>query len=385
MSNEEALELLKQLIDIETVNGNEREVVDALAEQFDRHDIPVEIIPFTDDPNRAQLVAILEGDRTGKTFVFSGHMDVVPVSQQEWQYEPFRATVDNGILYGRGASDMKSGLAAEAVALIRLKEARIPFAGTIKFIATAAEEVGLLGAESLAKQGYIDDVDAMVIGEPTSLAITQANKGVFDFIVRTHGKAAHSSEPNLGVNAIDHLILTLHALYEQLDITDVRDDVLGQASVSLNQISGGITNNIVPDEAEAFIDIRTVAGQDPDILRSRIQKILTKLQETVPNYQVDYEQIYDILAVSTPSEHPLISVAKKVVGNHGYDAALHVFRGATDASKFRLANKDFGMIILGPGNGSSAHQVDENVKVADYYQAIEIYQEIATDYLNHKE
>lgn len=385
MTNEEALELLKKVINVETVDGNERKVAEMLAEVFEAHDIPTEVVPFTDDPDRAQLIATIEGSEPGKTIALSGHMDVVPVTKKAWKYEPFNAIEDDGILYGRGAADMKSGLIAQVASLINLKESGIPFKGTIKFIGTDAEEVGLLGAYDLADKGYADGIDAMIIGEQTSMHIARANKGVFDFKIRTSGKAAHSSSPESGVNAIDNLLLALKAIKEKLEITDVEDDILGKASISLNQISGGVSNNVVPDEAEAFIDIRTVAGQDSEVLRERIKAILDELKKLHDGFDYEYEQVYDILAVATPDDDPLLASTQKAMANHGYDDELLFIKGGTDASAFRTANKDFGMVIVGPGNALSAHQTDENVKVEDYYNAIEVYQEIVKDYLGMEE
>ena len=130
-------------------------------------------------------------------------MDVVSEgNHDDWTYDPFTLTENQGYLYGRGAADMKSGLAALAIALIEIKESGKLTQGTIKFMATVGEEMEQSGSQQLFEKGYADDLDALLIAEPSFPSLVYAHKGSMDFRIKSKGRASHSSIPFLGQNAI---------------------------------------------------------------------------------------------------------------------------------------------------------------------------------------
>ena len=166
MENDEKIKLLQKLIQIDTVNGNEKDEASYIKRTLEDHHIFCELVPFA--PNRTNLIAEV-GDEKGPVLALSGHLDTVAAGDfQKWTYPPFAGQLVDGKIYGRGAVDMKSGLAAMVGALIELQEADLLKHGKVRLIATVDEEVGGKGSLELTNQGYVHDVDAMIIGEATT-------------------------------------------------------------------------------------------------------------------------------------------------------------------------------------------------------------------------
>ncbi len=171
MNKQEKIKILADLVAIRSVNNNEEAVAQYLTTLLGKHSIETELVQYA--PHRANLVAEIG---TGKPVtVFSGHEDVVDAGG-DWDTDPFDLTEQDGKLYGRGACDMKSGVAAMIIAMIELKEAATPINGTIKLLITVGEEVGEYGAEQLTQQGFMENADVLVIGEPTGYRICYAHK-----------------------------------------------------------------------------------------------------------------------------------------------------------------------------------------------------------------
>jgi succinyl-diaminopimelate desuccinylase len=200
MQEEQKLSILKDIIAIQSVNDHEKDVAVYLKQLFDETGIKNDILPLGDSKTRANLVAEIGNGKP--VLAISGHMDVVEVDADRWDTDPFTLTEKDGNLYGRGATDMKAGLVAMVIAMLELKESGAKIPGTIRLLATAGEEVGMPGAKAFKDQGYMDDVDALLITEPSGIyRAIYANKGELNVTVKSAGKAAHSSMPYLGNNA----------------------------------------------------------------------------------------------------------------------------------------------------------------------------------------
>ncbi|WP_077325268.1 M20/M25/M40 family metallo-hydrolase [Virgibacillus siamensis] len=177
MDQEHAKSFLKEIIQIKSVNppGNETEVAKKLKELFEKHSIETELVEY--DENRSNLIARLKGEQDGPVLGLTGHMDVVPPGDIEWEHDPFGAEEEDGKIYGRGACDMKSGLVACAMAMVSLKEEGFPKSGEITLLATVGEEAGAVGSSQLTEKGYADQLDALIIAEPTKNEIKISHKG----------------------------------------------------------------------------------------------------------------------------------------------------------------------------------------------------------------
>lgn len=383
MNNEQALELLKEIIKIDSVLGNEQEVADVLQREFEAAGIPSEQVEYSSGRNN--LIATLEGSEPGPTLGFTGHMDVVPVGEVEWMQDPFGAEIVDGKLYGRGACDMKAGLVAQIAALINLKENKVPIKGTIKFIATVGEESSGVGSEKLIAGGHAEGLDALVVGEPTDLEIANVHKGALWPQIITYGKTSHGSMPENGVNAIENMAKIVEAFKNEIGdhLVDNVDDVLGHSTYSINVVNGGNGTNVVPDKATLEIDIRTLAGQNHEDIKQQFSEIVDQLSAEDEEFKAEINYINDLSPVNTPEDNEFVQLVHKSVNEITENEKSVVgFSAYTDASNFQEKYSDLPIVICGPAETKYAHQPNEFVIVDDFYDAIKINGKIAENYFN---
>ncbi|MBC2321815.1 ArgE/DapE family deacylase [Listeria booriae] len=379
MNKQERIQMLKDVVNINSTNGNEEEVADYLLKRFSEYGILSQKVQYAE--KRASLVCQI-GIDTGKTLGFSGHMDVVDAGDVSiWKYPPFEATADDGKLYGRGATDMKSGLTAMAIAMMELKQEGKALNGTIKLLATVGEEVGELGAAQLTKEGFADDLDGLIIGEPTGHNIVYAHKGSMNYTVTSYGKNAHSSMPELGNNAINHLVLFCNEVDRYVATLTQKNEMLGNLTHNVTVINGGNQVNSIPEKATLQGNIRTT----PEVSNERVEEafgaIIQKLNQ---QKEVKLELVWDYnkQPVFSDKDSTLVKnaqiVAKKQLGE---EMPLLGTPGTTDAAEFTKAKKEFPVIVFGPGN-TTPHQVNEYVDIDNYLEMINVYKEIAVKFLD---
>lgn len=404
-SNEDKLSILKDLVAFKSVNGNELEVANYLHDVLTEYNIESSVIEL--ESGRANLVAEIG---SGSPFIgISGHMDVVSEGDaSDWKFDPFVLTEEDGKLYGRGSADMKAGLAALMIAMIEIKEADLLPKGTIRLLVTSGEESTQLGSKHLREAGYMDEVEAMIIAEPTGQVINYANKGSMNFKVTSRGKAAHSSMPKAGKNAIeplmsfvDHVLGTFESVnndtdFSSFDFTPVIEnfggsahdptgnkdlaDFLKRAVLTNTMFTGGSQINSVPDRADAFFNARTVTEFDNEQMRDIFNQVLAQYEGT--GVDLSLEMLLDLEPVITNPDNNLVRLAKEI-GDSTLQTELLVgpTTGVTDASNL-LIDKDesFHFIIFGPGETSLAHQVNEYVYKETYLDFVDIYIELITRY-----
>lgn len=381
MEKEKAISILKDTLKMDTTLSNEKEMADYLEKLLNQAGIETEQVTYSDGRN--QLIATLKGEKSGKTLGFTGHMDVVPVGEIPWKHEPFAAEEEAGKIYARGAADMKSGLVAQVIAMIDLKENHVPLNGDIRLLATVGEETSAIGAGQLTKLGFGNDLDGLVIGEPTSNRVIIAHKGALWFRLKTLGHTAHGSMPDKGVNAIDHMLALLNRFKETFDFSVYKDPLVGASTSSIDIIHGGNGTNVVPDLCTVEIDIRTIAGQSHEEIKKQMQQIVTELEQTIPDFKAEIEVINDLGSVRTAENDELVVKAlqavKEVTGETKHPEGL---TGYTDGSQFVKADKKFPIIVLGSGNVELAHQPDEYVCIDEFMDTIEINKKLAQSFLN---
>lgn len=404
MDKAQRLSVLDDLIKLETVNGNEEIVANYLKNLFEQNGIATELNKY--DDNRYNLITSIKKGN-GNFLGFTGHEDVVPtVDNDKWNYGPFNPKHIDGKIFGRGTSDMKGGLAGLAIALIELNEDD-NFKGNIKFIATVGEEIGELGSAKLAKEGYVDDVDALVVGEPSNsssrlamekligaglietngqkpesrIAAFCAHKGSVTYKVISHGRAAHSSMPEVGINALDNLVAYYNkqaAYFQELIKTD--DDVLGTTKPSVTIMNGGKQENTIPDYAEMTVKIRTIPEYNNDKIITELKDIIDKMNQADPRMKLEFKLSSSNWPVKTDIDSKFMKLVrdsyKDVLGVNILTVGAP---GGTDASQFIQANQNLDVVVAGPGN-ESAHQINEFVFEDDYLKYIDIYKTIATKY-----
>ncbi len=382
MEKEDKIKILQDLVRLQTVNGNEVAVAEYLQKLFADHKISAEVDEFGD--KRADLkVEIGTKDPQDKVLVFSGHQDTVSIGDQgAWEHDPFGADIIKDKLYGRGASDMKSGLAAQVIALIELTEDQdVNLQGTLRFIATAGEEYGTPGAYRLNDQHAIDDADALVIGEPTNGQVIYAHSGSFNYRISSFGKSAHSSTPERGVNAIQGLINYIN-LEKDLFSDAKTDPYLGQVQHSITVIHGGDQVNTIPDQAELLGNIRPTQVFDNQHVIDRITDTIDKLNQE-HEVQLKFEVIHNFEPVETPADNAFVKLAQNSAQEFFTDrkVELQTMNGATDASVFVKNNPNLETVILGADGKETNHQINEYTTISSYLALIPTYKKIAQEFL----
>lgn len=378
MNDQKKIQVLQDVIRIPSVNGKEAEVASYLSKLFIDYSIESERVPYC--PGRDNLVVTISTGH-GKVLGLSGHMDVVSAGNESmWNYPPFEAHIEGNRLYGRGSTDMKAGLMAMVIAMIELKEEGCPFNGTIKLLATVGEEVGELGAEQLTKEGYTDDLDALIIGEPTGYVLGYAHKGSINYTVVSNGKEAHSSMPQEGYNAIRRLNDCIMVFNQKMDkvSNDYINEELGKTIHNVTIIHGGTQINSIPNNAIAQGNIRTIPEFDNG-------KVIALLKETVAQlnqdnlFPLELTINYNKIPVEANKNSTLIQAIQKQ-----FDTPLPVLGGpaTTDAAEFIKSQKQFDIVVFGPGVTTVPHQINEYVEISNYFEQIDIYKKIITTYLS---
>ncbi|USS91341.1 ArgE/DapE family deacylase [Fructilactobacillus carniphilus] len=372
MNSKERIKLLSDLVAIQSVNNHEAEVAEYLKMVFRRHQIPAQIINY--QPGRANLV--VEIGHGHPITVFSGHADVVDPGG-DWSTPPFVLTEKNRKLYGRGACDMKSALAAMVIAMLDLHEQADPFPGTVRFLLTVGEEVGEYGAEQLTNEGYMKDVDALIIGEPTGYEICYAHKGSLDVQITAMGTIAHSSMPQLGNNALQNLLDLIEVINHQIQTVSATDPAMGDFLFNFTVLNGGTQVNSIPGTAGVSLNARTIDEFDNAAVLNILRTAIAQLEQQDSKYNFDLNVLMDLPPVDGHAENQLVQRGQEV-GQAVTGQTITTFGGTytTDAAKF-LVNKsqDFPFMIFGPGN-QSLHSSNEYIEKSMYFNFVDIYKKL---------
>jgi succinyl-diaminopimelate desuccinylase len=375
------VQLLTACVQLPTINppGNEKLAADWLAEELQRKGFS----PRVDDlgGNRANIVTVLRGSGEKPALVFNGHLDVVPVGDTPWTHDPFGGVQVNGRLYGRGTSDMKSGLMAMVMAAAALKQAGVRLKGDLILSGVADEETGALGAKSWVQTGGLQGVGAIVIGEPTNLEVYIAEKGACWLEITTYGKTAHGSMPDLGINAVMHMTTALHAL-TRLSLPFQPHPLFDKPTMNVGTIAGGNKTNVVPDRCTATIDLRTLPGMRHEDVLQDIRQTLDGLRESIPQFTYEMRIIAERGPVASDPQAPIVETTLAILAAQGRRPTPKATPGfATDASVFQPAS-GAPFLIFGPGIPQLAHQPNEYVEIDTYLQSIELFCELAVKYLS---
>ncbi|HEX2257731.1 MAG TPA: M20 family metallopeptidase [Afifellaceae bacterium] len=364
-----AIELTRELVGYDTVNppGNELACLEHLGRLLEPAGFRLDWHPF--GPGRANLVAHSGGSEARPPLCFTGHVDTVPLGQQPWSVDPFAGEIADGRLYGRGSSDMKSGVAAFVLAACDLAP-RLAGTPGLVLVITAGEEAGCQGAFDLARrEGALGRAGAIIVAEPTENRPLLGHKGAFWLTGIATGITAHGSMPDKGVNAIYKAARAIAAL-EAFDFDTPPHPIMGPPTLNVGTVSGGININSVPDRAEFGIDIRSIPGQHHRDVRRALERRLGAdvALETI----IDFEGVWTEPEVAWAAE--VFEVTREVTGRAPAIEAAPYF---TDASALTPAMGGPPTVILGPGEAALAHQTDEYCRLARIEEAVALFSAIA--------
>ena len=363
------ISLTSKLLAFRTVNppGDERKCAQYLGALLQDAGFRTREYEFAD--KRTTLIATLPGSGDKLPICFVGHLDTVPLGITPWTRDPFAGESDGEKLFGRGASDMKSGVAA--ITMMALRLAQMPRRkAEIKLILTAGEETCCQGAAHVAGVGdAIGQAGAIVVGEPTANVPWIGHKGCIRYSLTTKGVAAHASMPEEGINAIYKAAEAIQKL-QGFDLAAPRHPLLGSPTLTVSMIAGGAAINIVPDEATLCIDIRTLPAQEENQIYKQLAGLLGR--------EVTIQKLSAARGISTDPEHPWVQqvydILEKVSGQRAEPAGAPYF---TDASVLTPACSNPPTVILGPGEPQLAHKTDEYCYLWKVELALEAYTEIA--------
>lgn len=357
------LDDLAQLVSLPSVSRDPcGPVADWMAERCEALGMHVTLVPS--GPGKVNVLASA-GPPGTDGLVLSGHMDVVPTEGQPWTSDPFRLTERDGLLYGRGAADMKGFLACTLRALAAAPLHRLR--RELLLVWTCDEEIGCFGSAAVASRLVEDGRPvprACLIGEPTGFRVLRMHPGHVQVSVTVGGRAAHSSRPDLGINAIEaaaEVVLLCRELGAQLaDEADAR----GEPRVVLNvgRIHGGAAINIVPDRCVVELGYRPQPGGDDHAVLRRLRALLAdRLAGSGCTIGATCDAVVPTL--HTPSGTALAALLAPHAAP-GDEAATF----ATDGGN--LARAGMEPLVFGPGAIEVAHQADEHVARADLERAV---------------
>lgn len=358
-----AVTCLEELIRRNSANppGRELETAEYAAKVLQEAGLQVQLDEF--EPGRCNVTATLgEGDEAD--LVFLGHLDVVP-AEGEWQHGKFEPQEENGRIYGRGACDMKGGIAAMITAATALAASGKTLCGKILLLLDSDEENGNKGIHRLLSQGPIRAKSA-IVGEPSDMKLLLGNKGYASVYVHTKGVSCHASQPEHGKNAIYQMaqaILRLEQYAEQ--ISQKTAPHLGKATLSVGTIRGGTRINIVPDECVCEVERRVLPGETRESVFQGIQDLLDGVAEVTPRGTYTMPSL---LETDHPFTKQTAAMMTEVLGKEPESGA---FTGGTEAAY--LSQFGIPTLIVGPGSLEQAHGVDEYVSVQQLHQCTDLY------------
>ena len=364
---------LQELIRIPSINppADTRRCAESILSRFQKEHIDAEIVEGR--KGACNVVARLPGKGKGRLLLLNGHIDVVPPGE-DWTVDPFGAEIRDEKIYGRGTSDMKSGIASMMAAMIGLKRSGLPLYGEIIFMAACDEETGSeFGTTYLLKKGIGKDAAFAIVAEPTNLRVELGNRGLRWVDITIKGKASHAGRPYLGINAISYgakLVEAIHSIKfknrnEAFDVPE--------PSLSVTMIHGGTKENILPDRCDLVLDRRMIPGETSETVTAELKTAIDSVLRQEKDLRIECKlrpNRWDAYLVSEtePVVQTLMATFQEVTGNKPETGAK---AGCTDGSHlFNLGG--IPTALFGPGNAGMSHKADEWVAIEDILIATEV-------------
>jgi len=376
----ETTALLEELIAYPTVSPDSNlDMIACLANHLESAGAHVEVLQ--DETGRKANLFARIGPEVPGGIMLSGHTDVVPAAEEDWQSDPFRMRADDAKLYGRGTCDMK-GFIAASVAMAPLFADRA-LKKPVYFAFTHDEEVGCLGAQALvqALRGRELLPDMAIVGEPTSMRIIEGHKGCCEYTTHFTGLAGHGSSPDHGVNAVEFAVRYVNRLMELKEALKTRAPQ-GSAfeppwtTINTGALSGGVAHNVIPGHAQVDWEMRPVQKSDADFVRGDLYRyceevLLPAMRSVSPEASIETEVVGEVDGLIPASENEARDIIMELTGANG--AGVVPF--GTEAGLFQ----DLGMsvVVCGPGSIEQAHKPDEFIELTQMGQCLGLLERLS--------
>ncbi|HSV26904.1 MAG TPA: M20 family metallopeptidase [Sedimentisphaerales bacterium] len=359
-------ETLKRLIAAKSTSEvGEMAAAQVVADVLSRNGVDCRLDSWA--PNRANVLAHLESKGEKPGILFLAHLDVVGADEKAWHTPPFEAVEAGGRIYGRGAVDMKGGLAAAMEALKRVAMNRKDLKGSVYLAAVAGEETDSAGINRLVSHiDRLGGISGVVICEPTGLKMVTSHRGMLWVKITTLGKSAHGAMPHAGINAIDSMLAALEKV-RGIDSGPVSHHRLGKGTISINCISGGIATNIIPDACSAEIDARVVPGQSTASVLNGFQHVIEQLRAASPAFQAKLEVMKRAEALETEDNCEFVRNLCEATGISERSSV-----GFTTDGPW-LKPLGAPVVVFGPGDPELCHKPDEYIEMSELQRAADYY------------
>lgn len=350
------------------LDQSNRPVVDLLATWLADRGFGIDIMPVSGEPEKVNLIAWAGSGPDG--LVLSGHTDTVPCNPDQWHQDPFELTEKDGRYYGLGVSDMKSffPIVMAAMADLDLEKLQQP----LLILATCDEESTMAGAKELVESGRSLGRHAL-IGEPTGLRPIYMHKGVMFETIRLQGRAGHSSDPAMGLNALDGMNTVINALIQWRRVLQERESnpafrVPGP-TLNLGRIRGGDNPNRICAECELTIDIRLLPSMDIEETRAELRQTVLKAVDGT-GLQTEFDCIFPgTPGMETDRDAAIVRYAEELTG-----AGADTVAFGTEGPYLNAMGME--TVVLGPGDIAQAHQANEYLALERIEPMIKIVQQM---------
>ena len=391
---DELVALTRDLVRIPSVikpgdpDGNEAAVADYVHGWFvtEGFDVATELVA----PSRPNVLAWLGAPGAGRSLLLEGHTDVVTEGDPAaWSHPPFGADIEDGRIWGRGAADMKGGLAAAMVAAAAIKRSGAPLGGRLVVGALVDEEGDMTGVRHFVAGALARELTAAIVCEPEQNELCLEQRGVVWARVTLRGRMAHGAMPEAGANplaAVGALLRETARLEQRLRRLCVRSRYLKPPTVTPTVVRGPVEglpqSNVIPATAEMILDVRLTPGPDAEAVAAEIDRACRAAAEAVPGVSVEWRPVNGFRPATRvdrgePLVRAMMAAVKVVTGRRA------VFGGVPGSTDGTILREILGIPIVtcGPGHRLIPHQVDEHVEIAELVDAARIYVASALRYL----
>ena len=382
---DEVVALLQALIQAKSdyPPGDCREAIQIVLNKLQEVDLSGEI--FSRSELQPNLVVSIPSQNAKPCLLYHAHIDTVPTGETErWEFDPFKGEIHNGRIFGRGAGDDKSSVAAQIMALITLARAGIDLDGQLQVAIVADEESGGLNGTHWMHQEGILQPDALVVGEQTNNQIAVAERVACGIDLTVFGKSAHGAMPWEGENAVLKAAGALTWLRENYfpKLADRKHPYLPPPTLNIGKITGGIQWSIVPERCKIEMDRRLLPGETREMAMDELREALDTYAQQVESLNYKLFSTGEVAAnINTPADDPFVILSNQTLtAVTGAETPLFGYPQTSDGRWF--AKDGIPIIIFGPSDPAVAHSTDEYVEIDQLFEATKFLTLLAARYLS---